>query len=151
MLSRVGGGFTEDQRREMLSDLKDMVVESEYAEVNSDHVAYQMVSPKWVVEISCLDVIAQNTRGRPVNRMTLNFDEQAGMYSVIRRMPLVSVISPQFLRIREDKTNAPEDVRIAQLDDIVPVPLADVDATELTLPKSKLMQREVYVLSLIHI
>lgn len=148
VLSRVGGGFTEDQRREMLSDLKDMVVESEYAEVNSDHVAYQMVRPEWVIEISCLDVIAQNTRGRTVNRMTLNYDEKAGMYRVIRRMPLVSVISPQFLRIREDKSNTPSDVRIQQIDDIVPVPMADVEATELTLPKSKLMQREVYVKTL---
>ena len=33
-------------RRDMLSDLKDMVVESEYAEVNADHVAYQMVQPR---------------------------------------------------------------------------------------------------------
>ena len=148
VLSRVGGGFTEDQRREMLSDLKDMVVESEYAEVNSDHVAYQMVRPEWVIEISCLDVIEQNTRGRPVNRMTLKYDESAGMYNVVRRMPLVSVISPQFLRIREDKSNTPSDVRIQQIDDIVPVPMADVEATELTLPKSTLMQREVYVKTL---
>ena len=148
VLCRVGGGFTEDQRREMLSDLKDMVVESEYAEVNSDHVAYQMVRPEWVVEISCLDLVAQNTRGRPVNRMTLNFDQDAGQYTVVRRMPLVSVISPQFLRIREDKSNTPQDVRIAQIDDIVPVPLSQVDAAELTLPKSKLLQREVYVKTL---
>ena len=148
VLCRVGGGFTEDQRREMLSDLKDMVVESEYAEVNSDHVAYQMVRPEWVIEISCLDLVAQNTRGRPVNRMTLNFDDNAGMYTVVRRMPLVSVISPQFLRIREDKTNTPQDVRIAQIDNIVPVPMSQIDATELTLPKSQMLQREVYVKTL---
>ena len=147
VLCRVGGGFTEDQRREMLSDLKDMVVESEYAEVNSDHVAYQMVRPEWVVEISCLDVVAQNTRGRPVNRMTLKFNDQS-KYTVIRRMPLVSVISPQFLRIRDDKSNTPQDVRIQQIDDMVPVPMCTVDATELTLPQSTLLQREVYVKTL---
>ncbi len=45
ILCRVGGGFDEDQRRSMLSDLKDMIVSSEYAEVNSDYVAYQMVRP----------------------------------------------------------------------------------------------------------
>ena len=148
VLCRVGGGFTEDQRREMLSDLKDMVVDSEYAEVNSDHVAYQMVRPEWVIEISCLDLVAQNTRGRPVNRMTLKFSEQENAYQVVRRMPLVSVISPQFLRLREDKTIAQEHVRIQQIDDIVPVPMSDVDATELTLPRSKLLQREVYTKTL---
>ena len=34
ILCRVGGGFSEDERRKMLSDLQDMVVNSEYAEVN---------------------------------------------------------------------------------------------------------------------
>ena len=33
----------------MLCDLKDKIVDSEYAEVNSDHVAYQMVRPDYVV------------------------------------------------------------------------------------------------------
>ncbi len=46
VLCRVGGGFSQELRRQMLSDLLDMVVESEYAEVNSGHVAYQMVEPK---------------------------------------------------------------------------------------------------------
>ena len=148
LLGRVGGGFSEDLRRTMLSDLQDMVVESEYAEVNSDHVAYQMVRPEWVIEISCLDLVAQNTRGRPVNRMALRWDEGDNEYKVLRRLPLVSVISPQFLRLREDKTASIEDTRIQQIDDIVPIPMAHADTTELSLPKSELLQREVYVKTL---
>ena len=149
VLCRVGGGFSEDLRRSMLSDLKDMIVGSEYAEVNSDHVAYQMVRPELVIEISCLDLVAQNTRGRPVNRMTLKWDNAENQYKVIRRLPLVSVISPQFIRVREDKSaDNVADSRIQQVDDIVPVPLADADTTELSLPKSQIMQREVYVKTL---
>ncbi|MEM9413398.1 MAG: hypothetical protein AAGA30_19980, partial [Planctomycetota bacterium] len=149
VLGRVGGGFSDEQRRSMLSDLQDLVVESEYAEVNSDHIAYQMVRPDWVVEINCLDLVAQNTRGRPVNRMTLQFDESESLYKIIRRLPLVSVISPQFIRIREDKSAAnSHDTRIQQIDDIVPVPLADADTNQLKLPKSELLQREVYVKTL---
>ena len=75
VLCRVGGGFSDDQRREMLSDLKDMVVESEYAEVNGDHVAYQMVRPEWVIEITCLDIISQNTRGGPIGRMVIRMEQ----------------------------------------------------------------------------
>ena len=144
VLGRVGGGFSDDDRRTMLSDLNDMVVDSEYAEVNSDHVAYQMVTPKWVIEISCLDLIAQNTRGGPVNRMVLNWNRGESRYEVVRRMPLVSVISPQFIRIRDDKTLDPVDVRISQVTDLVPVPMSDIDAGEMKLPKSQLLQREVY-------
>ena len=33
VLTRVGGGFSDEERRELLSDLSDLVVESEYAEV----------------------------------------------------------------------------------------------------------------------
>jgi hypothetical protein len=144
VLCRVGGGFSEDERREMLSDLKDRVVDSEYAEVNGDHVAYQMVKPEWVVEINCLDMISQNTRGSSVNRMVLRYNDSDSQYEVVRRMPLVSVISPQFVRRREDKSVNINDIRIDQVTDIVPVDKAKVDASELTLPKSEVMQRAVY-------
>ncbi len=148
VLCRVGGGFSENLRREMHSDLLDMVVESQYAEVNSDHVAYQMVEPKRVVEISCLDVISQNTRGGSIDRMILTYDRNKKEYSTVRAFPLVSVISPQFIRIRPDKTPTPEDIRIAQITDIVPVDKSEIVATEYELPESELLKREVFTKTL---
>jgi hypothetical protein len=147
VLGRVGGGFTDDQRKELLSDLKDMAADSEYAEVSSDHVAYQMVRPDWVVEISCLDLVSQNTRGGPVSRMVLDWHANNGhsLYRTLRRMPLASVISPQFVRRREDKQVQPVDVRIAQLADLVELPQAEKDSRQLVLPKSEILRREVYV------
>ncbi len=144
ILCRVGGGFSEDLRRTMLSDLKDMVVPSEYAEVNSDYVAYQMVRPDWVVEISCLDLISQTTRGGDINRMVLDYDSPEEGYKVVRRLPLVTVISPQFIRIREDKQAHPDDVRLAQISDQVEVALTDCDAKNFTLPETELLKREVF-------
>ncbi len=146
ILTRVGGGFSDDVRREMLSDLKDMVVHSDYAEVNSDHVAYQMVRPDWVVEISCLDLISETTRGGPVNRMVLNFSGVNGhsKYEPVRRLPLAAVISPQFVRQREDKSAQREDVRIEQVSQRVEVSLTERDARQMTLPKSQLLRRDVY-------
>jgi hypothetical protein len=145
VLGRVGGGFTEDQRREMLSDLKDMVVESEYAEVNSDHVAYQMVQPDWVAEVSCLDLISQTTRGGSVDRMVLDFKNNGSKeYRVVTKLPLATVISPQFVRRRDDKKVRPQDVGLRQVTGIVEVPLSDRDARQLTLPLSEILRREVY-------
>ena len=145
VLGRVGGGFTEDQRREMLSDLKDMVVESEYAEVNSDHVAYQMVQPDWVAEVSCLDLISQTTRGGSVDRMVLDFKNNGSkQYHVVTKLPLATVISPQFVRRRGDKKVRPQDVGLRQVTGIVEVPLSDRDARQLTLPLSEILRREVY-------
>jgi hypothetical protein len=144
ILTRVGGGFSEEERRAFLSDLKDITCESDYAEINSDHVAYQMVRPEWVVEISCLDLVSQTTRGGAINRMVLHWNEASNKYQIIRRMPLVSVISPQFIRRREDKTPTVQDVRIEQVTAIVDVPMADRDARQFTLPQSELLKREVY-------
>ncbi len=144
VLCRVGGGFTDEMRREMLADLKDHVVESEYAEVNSDHVAYQMVQPRWVAEITCLDLVSQSTRGAPIQRMALDWDSAAKKYRIVRRLPLVSVISPQFVRLRDDKGVNVSDIRVTQVSELVDVPLIDRDAHQMTLPSSELLAREVY-------
>jgi hypothetical protein len=144
LFARVGGGFTDDERRAFYSDLKDMVVESEYAEVNPDHVAYDMVRPEWVVEISCLDLISETTRGGTIDKMVLNWDPKLKKYGVIRRLPLVSAIAPQFVRRREDKVIKPSDLRIRQVSDIVEVKMVDSDARKLTLPKTEVLKREVF-------
>jgi len=144
VVSRVGGGFSEELRRSMLGDLKDMVVDSEFVDVNSDHVAYRMVEPKWVVEISCLDLVSHNVRGNTVNRMALRWDAAASCYYPLRKLPLVSVISPQFVRRREDKKAQLPDIRIQQITALVDVPQTDRDAQNMQLPKSEILQRQVY-------
>lgn len=148
VLCRVGGGFSDDLRRTILSDLKDRIVASEYAEVNSDHVAYQMVEPRMVIEISCLDMISHSTRGAPINRMTLDWDREQKTYRIVRRLPLVSVISPQFVRFRDDKSISFQDLRIDQISAVVDVPLVSQDARQMALPKSEILRREVFTKSL---
>ncbi|MCB1097478.1 MAG: ATP-dependent DNA ligase [Verrucomicrobiae bacterium] len=143
LLGRVGGGFSDEQRKIFLADLQDMEVESEYAEVNSDRVAYRMVEPRWIAEISCLDLVAETTRGGTIDRMVLNWNHEFMRWETIRRLPLVSVISPQFVRLRDDKKVDPLDIRIQQLTDIVPVPMADKTARDLALSGSEILRREV--------
>ena len=147
ILGRVGGGLTEDQRRQWLSDLKDMTADSNYAEVN-DSVAYQMVRPEWVIEISCLDLISQTTRGSSIDRMVLGYDTPRNAYESIRRLPLASPISPNFVRRREDKIIRHEDLRLHQLSSIIEVPHIDRDARQLALPKSEMIKREVFTKTL---
>jgi hypothetical protein len=144
LLCRIGNGFGDDLRRELLQQLRGSVVESDYAEVNSDHVAYQMVTPDTVVELSCIDLVFETSRGGPVNRMVLSWNGDADRFEVVRRLPLASIISPRFVRIRDDKSARPEDVRINQISDLVEVPLADRDAGQMVLSKSELLGREVY-------
>jgi hypothetical protein len=147
VMGRVGTGMTEDQRRDWLSDLKDMVAESDYAEVN-DSVAYQMVRPEWVVEVSVLDFITHTTRGGGIDRMVLDFDRQSGGYKSLRRLPLASPISPVLVRRREDKAVRADDLRLAQISDVIEVPMADANAKQARPATSEILRREAFTKTL---
>jgi hypothetical protein len=147
ILGRVGGGFSEEERRHFLSDLKDMAAESDYAEIN-EQIAYQMVKPEWVIEISCLDLINQSTRGGSVDRMVLGYDGKKNLYEAIRRLPLASPISPNFIRRRDDKSICHDHLRLHQVHDVIEVAMMDKDARQLALPRSEIIQREVYTKTL---
>ena len=141
-LVRVGGGFTEDDRKEIADEMKRRVVPSDYVAVNNDYVAYEMVHPGPVIEISCLDLIPESARGGPVNRMVLEFDGKR--FNALSRLPLVSVISPQFVRYRDDKEANVEDTNIRQISELVSIADVDKPARDTDLTPSKLLERTVY-------
>lgn len=141
-LTRVGGGFTEDDRKEFAKELRKRIAPSDYVAVNNDYVAYEMIKPGPVIEISCLDMIAERARGGPVNRMVLEWDGKR--YSALSRMPLVSVISPQFIRTRDDKEAVVDDVNIRQVSDLVKVPEVNKSAHADDAPPSEIIERQVY-------
>lgn len=141
-LTRVGGGFSDADRKQFVKDLKKRVVPSEYVAVNNDYVAYDMIKPGPVIEMSCLDMIAERSKGGPVNRMVLEWTGKK--YNALSRMPLVSVISPQFVRLRDDKEASVEETSISQVTDLVDVPDATKSADTSSLNPSKLIERHVY-------
>jgi len=140
--TRVGGGFTEEERKTIAAEMRRRIVPSDYVAVNNDYVAYEMIHPGPVIEISCLDMIAERARGGPVKRMVLEWDGKR--YNALTRMPLVSVISPQFIRMRDDKEALAEDVNIRQVAELVDVPESDKSAHEDDDPASELLERTVY-------
>lgn len=144
ILTRVGGGFSEDERRAILSDLKDFAAGSDYTEVSPDHLAYQMVRPDWVIEIACIDLMSATTRGGPIERMVLSYDVATSKYEIVRRLPLAAVIAPNFIRRRDDKRPGPDATGLKQVTDLVEIPLAERDARGLALGKSEMLRREVY-------
>src|SRR5260221_8166240 len=64
--------------------------------------------------------------------------------SLSSRMPLVSVISPQYVRIRDDKEAGVDETSISQVTDQVKVDDAAKSADTTKLKPSKLMERTVY-------
>ena len=59
-LARVGGGFTEEDRKTIADEMASFVP-SDYVAVNNDYVAYEMVHPGPVIEITS----RPDTRKRP--------------------------------------------------------------------------------------
>lgn len=144
VVGRVGGGFSDEQRIELLKTLSELGVESDYAEVNSDRVAYRMIKPGLVAEISCLDIIATTSHGSPIDRMVIEWDVDNNSWKGIRRLPLCSIISPQFVRLRTDKTFATSDAGVEQLDDIITIPTSEHGKLDsLNLPESIILERSV--------
>jgi ATP-dependent DNA ligase len=145
IVSRVGGGFSEAQRAEFLVKLQAMVVESDFREVNSDRVAYQMIRPELVCEIECLDLVSRTSRDNTIDRMVLEWNAADARWEGVRSMPLCSILSPQFLRFRDDKQPNPQDVAMSQLSDLVEIPDTNRAAEEIKLPPSTLIKRAVAV------
>lgn len=143
MAGKVGGGFSDEQRVRLLKDLSERAADSTYTEVNSDRVAYTMLKPGLVAEISCLDVISISTTGEPIDRMVLEWDGSAARWGGVRRLPLVSLISPQFERLRDDKQPTAAEAGIAQLAMIAEIPEPRGGADGVRLPKAEVLRRAV--------
>lgn len=143
MIGKVGGGFSDEERGDLLKLLRKHDAESDYVEVNSDRVAYRMIEPGVVVEISCLDIIGVTSQGNTIDRMVLEWDAAKKKWQGVRRLPLASILSPQYLRLRDDKDASPDDVKMSQLTDITEIPETDRTAEDVKLPSSTVLRRAV--------
>lgn len=144
LLGKVGGGFSDDERRELFGKLKKSVVESDYVETSSAYLAYEWILPKVVAEIKCLDVIATNSRGDNINKMVLTWDKKNKKYLGMRKMPFVSILAPSFVRLRDDKSVNLEEVGIKQVSALVEIDDIEKKLAEIELPKSEMINRKVF-------
>jgi hypothetical protein len=145
LVGRVGGGFSDELRASLLQQLAERAVESDYVEVNSDQVGYRMIEPGLVAELSCLDVVSRTSQGSSIDRMVLDWHASQRRWEGVRRLPLCSLISPQFVRLRDDKQATPEHVRLSQLSDIADIPEMERGVAEIRLPESTVLERAVAV------
>jgi hypothetical protein len=140
LLTKVGNGYSEDERIKLLKDLEKKKVDSGYIEVSGSNVAFTMVAPNQVVEFSCLDVFGENSKGG-ISKMCLSYKD--GTYTATGKQPMASVISPVFIKMRTDKNPDMEDAGLSQITKIISL---DKDAAKkLDLKKSEILLREVYV------
>ena len=143
LVGRTGGGFSDEQRTSMPADLAKREADSTYVEVNSDRVAYKMITPGPVAEISCLDIISETSSGEKIERNVIEWRADTRQWSGIRRLGLASIISPQFVRFRDDKQASQADTGLDQLTKIVEVPDVDASTADIRLPQATVLARAV--------
>ena len=123
LVGKIGNGFSDQERTDLLKKLKPLSVESNYFESSGAKVAFTMVKPEIVVEFSTLDIVPENSKGI-IKKMRLTFDKT---YSALSLLPSVSFMTSIFKRVRDDKKgNNPDDVRFDQITKLVEITDGDL-------------------------
>lgn len=114
IIGAVGSLGSEDSRRELGARLSTMECNSAFRHPSSEGGLYRFVRPELIVEITCLDIQTEDSSGAALSRFLLSYDESG--WKALRRRPTVSLITPVFQRIRDDKSAAsPADASTEQI------------------------------------
>ena len=135
------GGLSDEARLSLLNRLSQQHVESQYILSDSRGIAYQMVKPESVFELSVIELVAKGNDDKVRTNALLTFDDQQG-WLMNGMTPGVSAFGLVFEREREDKSPTPSDIRISQLTDLCP--FEEQQATMGKLEKSQLLERRVF-------
>ena len=137
------GNMNKDTRREFKKLLSGQEVLSNWRLSSSAGALYRFVRPETVIEIKATDVQSEDSTGRPIMTMSLNYEAEQG-FQAVRKQPCAALLYPIFVRIRDDKQVNPSDIRIEQVQERTHVEETEVDAQRMELPKSEVLRREVY-------
>lgn len=141
---RVGSGLVEEVRVLLFERLSKRVLPSEFIETDANLVAFRMVRPEVVVEITVGDLLYETEAGPKMNTL---LEIVNGTYRIAGSVEGVKFLAPVFVRIRTDKKADAGDVRLTQIDRFAsPYAAAPTAVTPpaAELPKSKLLFRDVY-------
>lgn len=134
-------GLTDEQRADIAQRLSTKHVESQYVLSDSRGIAYQMVKPELVFEISVLELVVRGNDDKIKMNPLLKYDEAQG-WLMEGTTPGVSALGITLERERTDKQPTESDVRISQLTDICP--FEEEASSTLHLQPSTLLERHVY-------
>lgn len=141
MFTQGSTGLTDVQRAEIFRRLEKTHVESQYILSDSRGIAYQMVKPELVFEISVLELVSQGNDEKIRMNPLLKFDEEKG-WLLEGNTPGVSALGVTVIQERPDKRPDVVDVRVSQLSDITP--FEEIEASAMNLENSTLMERKVF-------
>ena len=134
-------GLTDDERAKVAEHLASLHVESEYVLSDSRGIAYQMVKPEMVFEVSVLEFVAKGNDDKIRMNPLLQFDDQKG-WLMEGITPGVAVLGITLERERTDKKPSETDIRISQITDLCP--FEEQEGAGAKLEGSTLLERRVF-------
>jgi hypothetical protein len=135
-------GLTLEQRQDLAARLSRKHVDSEYVLADSRGIAFQMVVPEIVVEISVMEFVSRGNDGKVKKNPLLSFDPQKGwvMHGITSGVSALGVV---FIQERSDKKPDATGVRVSQITDLVP--FEEDEGVDINgLPESTLLERRVF-------
>ena len=150
MFAHASGGLSDDDRCSLADRLSTMHVESQYVLSDSRGIAYQMVRPEIVYEVSVMELVAcgndDKVRMNPLLRYIPSpLEEEAGSeagWLMEGMTPGVSALGLTFERERTDKTPSSTDIRLSQLTDLCP--FEQQEGCMAKMESSQLLDRRIY-------
>ena len=139
VVGKVSNGFSIDQRKSLSKQLEKIKVPSNVIETSAVNVPFTMIKPVLVAEIESIDIINNNSNGN-ISKSVLLFEKE---FLKLNNSPSVSLISPVFKGIREDKKVTEDQTGITQITRILD--LANSDVENEIKPVSLIIRKELYV------
>ena len=134
-------GMSDEQRADVAKRLSEKRVESQYVLSDSRGIAYQMVRPELVFEISVQELVVRGNDDKVRMNPLLQYDEQRGWLMEGTTLG-VSVLGISIVQERTDKQPNTVDIRVSQLTDICP--FEEQEGGMQKLEASTLLERKVY-------
>ncbi|MDR2861210.1 MAG: hypothetical protein LBV07_01490, partial [Syntrophobacterales bacterium] len=128
IIGKTGNGFSVEARTELLTRLEPLIMDSQYIETDSNHVAFHMIKPEIVIELMINDVLFDTSTGF-IDNAVLSIQNNAYIHK--GQVHGISVVFPIFVRFRDDKKAVYEDIRLEQINDFSYI---DPDAAAAGLP-----------------
>ena len=136
------GNMPTEERHAFKKSLSGKEVPSNFRYANSKGAMYRFVKPETVIEFKVTDVQGEDSSGEPIHRMVLEHGERG--WTTVREMPGASILHPVFVRVRDDKSVNPTDIRVAQVLERCQIEGLGKKAERVVLPASAVVRREVY-------
>ena len=140
MFAVSSNGFSEEDRLKIVDRLSKLHVDSQYVLSDSRGIAYQMLKPELVYEVSFIELVARGNDDKVKMNPLLRYDESRG-WLMEGNTPGVKALSVTIERERTDKTPSETDIRISQLSDICPF---EEEEAPVRLEPSTLLERRVF-------